>query len=69
MGSIIIGIIFVALIFGGLGFKEIEKTVKTRYGENKVKSVEWRVNKKQLISPIGLLIIAFGCFTMVPANN
>lgn len=52
---IVLGIILSLLIFIGSG---------VNYDTG-----EWKLNKRQLATPIGLLIILFGCFVTVPANN
>lgn len=54
---IVLGIILSLLIFIGSG-------VNYDTGE-----LEWKLNKRQLATPIGLLIILFGCFVTIPANN
>lgn len=54
MFLIILGVILSLVIFGGLGFKD---------------EYEWKLNKKQFLSPLGLLIILFGCFTNIGANT
>ena len=54
---IVLGIILSLLIFIGSG-------VNYDTGE-----LEWKLNKRQLATPVGLLIILFGCFVTVPANN
>lgn len=54
MFLIILGVVLSLVIFGGLGFKD---------------EYEWKLNKKQFLSPLGLLIILFGCFTNIGANT
>lgn len=54
MFLIILGLILSGVMFGGLGFKD---------------EYEWKLNKKQFLSPLGLLIILFGCFTNIGANT
>ena len=62
---IILGIILSLIIFVLLGVNITQ--VETRYG--KTDKAEWKMNKKQLFAPIGLIVILFGCFVMVPANS
>lgn len=52
---IVLGIILSLLIFIGSGVNH--------------DTGEWKLNKRQLATPVGLLIILFGCFVTVPANN
>lgn len=55
MFLIILGIIISILLFITIGIDlEEEKFI---------------LNKKQFLSPLGLLIILFGCFTTIPANS
>ena len=70
MTLIIIGIILSLLLFIGFGGVEVEKEVEDYHGRKTNKKVfAWKLNKTQLLAPIGLVIILFGCFTTVPANN
>lgn len=55
MFLIILGIILSLILFVVLGVN--------------IHTEEWVLNKKQLIAPLGLLVILFGCFVTVPANN
>lgn len=55
MFLIILGIILSLILFVVLGVN--------------IYTEEWVLNKKQLIAPLGLLVILFGCFVTVPANN
>lgn len=59
MGLIILGIILTTTAFIALGLHIDEK----RY------SIGWKLSKKQVLSPLCLLVVLFGCFTMVPANS
>ena len=54
MFLIILGVVLSLVIFGGLGFQD---------------EYEWKLNKKQFLSLLGLLIILFGCFTNIGANT
>ena len=63
MGLIIISVILGLILFGILGVK----WAKDSYGELFIDG--WKLNKKQLLSPLVLLIILFGCFTRIGANT
>lgn len=54
MFLIILGIIITIVLFVFLGL-DLEGN--------------WKVNLKQLLSPLGLIVILFGCFSMIPANS
>lgn len=55
MFLIIISLIVTAGLFVVFGFDRNEET--------------WKLNKKQFIAVVGLLIMLLGCFTKVPANH
>lgn len=62
MGLIITGIGLVGVLFFLLGLR-----IKgTEYGDF---TAEWKFGKRQIFSILGLLVILFGCYTIVPANS
>lgn len=70
MVLIIFSIFLIIINFGVLGIKYKKETKKDRYDRDyEEKYIVWGLNKKQYLAPIGLLIILFGCYTIVPANN
>ncbi len=60
MEFIVLGIFLSAILFGLLGLK-LTKIVN--------KPVTWNLSKKQFLAPLGLLVIFFGCFSTVGANQ
>jgi regulator of protease activity HflC (stomatin/prohibitin superfamily) len=70
MVFLIIGIILTIGLFVGLGFKVNITETTDRYGYTKTnEELYWKLNPKQLLSLLGLLICVFGCFTRIPANS
>lgn len=66
MFLIILGVILSITIFIGVGFTKVKYKGE---GYGSYDEIEWKLNKKQFLSPLGLLIILFGCFTIVGANT
>ena len=54
---LVIGLVLTAVLYLILGF--------TKYG----KKLEWRRQKKQFASLLGLLVVVFGFFTQIPAGH
>lgn len=53
-----------------LGLSPVTTTVKDRWGDDKIKTtVKWKVQKRQLVALLGLLIMLIGCFGWIPANH
>lgn len=65
MFLIILGVVLSITIFIGVGFTKVKKGE----GYSSYEVAEWKLNKKQFLSPLGLLIILFGCFTNIGANT
>lgn len=61
MTLVIMGLVVMLIAFIALGFRK--KNDGGRY------ELHWRVNKRQWISALGLVIIAFSFFTTIPANS
>ena len=62
MGLIIFSIILTIILFLVLGIN-FTKSIDGEEG------LEWKIKVRQLFSLVGLLIILFGCYTIVPANS
>ncbi len=60
MGKIIITLLVAAAAFFALGFCTMNTTPK---------SVYWKVNKKQWLALLSLVIIVFGCFTTISTGH
>lgn len=70
MFFLIISIILTIIVFVVLGFRLNVTTVTNEYGrEKEVETWQWKLNSKQCMALLCLLICAFGFFTKVPANN
>ena len=61
MGLIIFSIILAIILFLVLGIN-FTKLIDDE-------GLEWKIKVRQLFSLVGLLIILFGCYTIVPANS
>jgi len=61
MTLVTMGIVVILIAFIALGFRK-----KTDGGRNEM---HWRMNGRQWISALGLIIIAFSFFTTIPANS
>jgi len=61
MTLVTMGIVVIVIAFIALGFRR--KPDGTR------NQLHWRVNKRQWISALGLIIVAFSFFTTIPANS
>lgn len=65
MFLIILGVVLSITIFIGVGFTKVKKGE----GYSSYEDLEWKLNKKQFLSPLGLLIVVFGFFTNIGANT
>lgn len=63
MSLIIISVVLGLILFGILGIK----WKSDNYGGYDMAG--WKMNKKQLLSPLVFIIILFGCFTRIGANT
>lgn len=61
MGLIIFGVILTIILFGVLGIN-FTKIIDDD-------GFEWKLKARQVFSTFGLLVILFGCFTIVPVNS
>ncbi|MCK9544610.1 MAG: SPFH domain-containing protein [Novosphingobium sp.] len=66
MGYIIGSIILIIILWVALGIEF--NTQQNNFGNN-VTNYGWKINKKQWLSLLGFIVILFGCFTMVNANQ
>jgi len=66
---LIISIIVTVGLFVGLGFKKVFVEVKTYRGVEEEEQIVWKVNKRQFLSLLGLIICLFGFITKIPANS
>ncbi len=65
MALLITSIIVTILLFVGLGFNIV--TVGEGYHQHR--EAKWKLQKRQFLSVLGLVLLVFGCFTKVPANS
>ena len=64
MALLIVSIILTIILFIGLGFRYIPG--EGRFDDGKI---SWKFSKRNLLSFLALIIVAFGFFTKIPANS
>jgi Membrane protease subunits, stomatin/prohibitin homologs len=64
MALLVISIILTIVLFIGLGFRYIPG--EGRFDDG---TISWKLGKRNLLSFLALIILVFGFFTKIPANN
>lgn len=70
MGLLIVTIVLIIAAFIGFGFVRTKTTTTDRWGDERTQhNVSWKLNARQCLAILPILLLLFGLFTKVPANS